>query len=377
MGDIDTKAILTQKADLEVIRQEEVAQEAVEDNFRAAADRAMFNPLRIRSGFDTLANRVQKKGEEKKAEEAKEEEVISDVTAIDEISEQYEQRNPELHARTLLVLKTRISAHDSIEDILKKVQEAYPDHSLADEALDFLIETSHPDLAAKCREAKELFQKTYGREIAAGRNIATQSREFAEKDIGTPTALRDLYRNVIQNPKDPATRFAELTETYSFEKLKTVIAFILHSLGADLKSKGPSIAPGELSNLMTESKVMQAILGVYRFFKSRMPLVMHAYEREGYRLPARVTFESLSKLFVKLLADRYPSGDKILQIGAQLGLEDEYMAEAILFVQMRDATRYVSPRLFRSEQHRQDTLALFLEVLKQLEEKEEEEEEDE
>lgn len=375
MSNIDTRAILA-KADLEVSRLEEVAQESVENSLQAVADRAMFNPMRIRKTFETLANRVQKKGDEKEAEETKEEGAIEQVSGFETISEEYHDRNPELLPKNLLTLRTRISARDSVEEILKKVQDAYPDHALADEALDFLIETSYPELAEKLKEAKEQFNKTYGREISAGKNIAEQAREFAKQDIGTPTALRDLYRGVIQNPKDPATRFTELTETYSFEKLKTVIAFVLHSLGADLKSKGPSIPPGELSNLMTETKVMQSILGVYRFFKSRMNLIHSAFEREGYQVPPKVTFESLSKLFVKLLIDRYPSGEKILQIGMQLGIEDEYIAEAIIFMQMRDAVRYVSPRLFRSEQHRQDTLSLFLEVLEELEEKEEEEEEE-
>ena len=96
----------------------------------------------------------------------------------------------------------------------------------------------------------------------------------------------------------------------------------------------------------------------------------------GLLLPPRVTFEALSKLFVKFLLERYPSGDKVYQIGMQLGIEDEYIAEAIIFLQMRDAVRYVSPRLFKSEQHRQDILAVLIDTLKEIEDKEEEEEEE-
>ena len=159
--------------------------------------------------------------------------------------------------------------------------------------------------------------------------------------------------------------------------MKTVIAFILHALGSDLKAKGPSIARGELHRLMTEARSMQAILGVYRFFRSRMQLVQSAFEREGLTLPGRITFEMLAKIFVKLIMERYPSSEKVLQAGIQLGLSEEIIAEMIIFTQMRDGVRYVAPRLFRSEQHRQDVLTVFIDTLEDLEDKLEEEEEEE
>ena len=77
--------------------------------------------------------------------------------------------------------------------------------------------------------------------------------------------------------------------------------------------------------------------------------------------------------------ERYPSADKILQIGVQMGLEDQLIAELIIFTQMRDAVRNIAPRLFRNESHRQEVLKVFMETLEELEERldEEDDEEDE
>ena len=93
-------------------------------------------------------------------------------------------------------------------------------------------------------------------------------------------------------------------------------------------------------------------------------------------MASRVTFELLSKLFVKFLMERYPSADKVLQMGIQMGLSDELIAEMIIFTQMRDAVRQVAPRLYRNEQHRQDVLMTFIEAIEDLEDKMEEEDDE-
>ncbi len=93
-------------------------------------------------------------------------------------------------------------------------------------------------------------------------------------------------------------------------------------------------------------------------------------------MSSRITFEALAKLFVKFLAERYPSVDKALQIASQLGISDEAAAMMIIYVQYRDAIRQVAPRLFRDEKHRQDMLTCFIETLEEIDEELEEEEEE-
>lgn len=309
------------------------------------------------------------------------------IEQIKNTADQFQRRNPELKASVLLLLRERIKPGDTKEDILRKLAEFYPDVSLADEVLDFLLETTEGELAKTMQEAKDEFGKTHEREITAGRNVSTQARAAAEKGLGTPTNMRDLYRNITGNPRDSTTLFQELSQQYAFKDLKKVCDFLLHSLGADLKAKGPSIPRGQLHRLLTETRSLQAILGVYRFFRGRMALVDKMFHKEGLELPPQLNFETLAKQFMGLAGERYPSGDKVLQTAVRLGIEKWIMAKIIVLSQLRDAIREVAVnQIYRSLQHRDELYMAILEALEDLEdeleellgrEEEEEEEKDE
>lgn len=354
-----------------------IAQDESAVEFQESIENA-FNPIAMRNRFERLETRVRKAGKEESTEKTeKTDETDIQIEAIEETSQQFEEKNPELLAKSLLSLRSRISKTDSNEQILQTILESYPDLALADEALDFLIQTSKPELAEKLLQVKNQLNEAHGREIKAGKNIMSAAQDYSKQNLGSPTSLRDLYRDLTGNPREPSTLFAELALNYTYEKMQTVIAFVLHALGHDLKSKGPSIEKGELHRLLTEARSMQSILGVYRFFQSRMGLVFSSFDKQNLALPDRINFENLAKAFIKLVLERYPSSDKILQIGAQLGLQEEVIAEIIIFSLMKEAIRQVSTRLYRSEQHRQDLLATFLDTLEELEDKLDEEEEEE
>jgi type III secretion protein W len=358
------------------LSQYSIAQEAAKENFQEWGDLNAWNPLALARNFQTLDRRVREKmrpEDTQKQEKVDEEEAISAVEEAQEVSEQYQRKNPELQARTLLSLRSRITPRDSVEDVLRKLREAYPDLALADEALDFLIDTADIEMRQLLEKAKVQLNRENEREIKAGRNMGVQARNFSAQGLGSPTALRDLYRNVIANPRDANTLFQEFSAKYPFEKMKVVIEFMLHSLGADIKSKGPSISREELHRMMTETQNMQAILGIYRYFNSRMRLILSSFDRQGLVFPSRINFELLARLFMRFIQDRYPSVDKARAMAAQLGIAEEELAQLIIFLQYRDAMRQVAPRLFRDERHRQEMLMCFIDTLEAIEEEMEEE----
>lgn len=349
-----------------------------------------FSPLNMMRRFDRLENKVRTPEKGGDTEKSEKEEKIVGVRRLTEISERFYRDNPELQSRLLLLLRSRIKEGDSKDDILRKVLEAYPDFSLADEALDFLLETSEGGLRETLLAVKKDFNERYGMEIRAGRNMGAQARLFSEQGLGSPTALRDMYRDIVGNPRDAAMLFEELSKEFPYNKMKGVIEFILHSLGTDLKSKGPSISRAELHRLMSEGRSLQAILGLYQFFKARMRLINSAFSRNGLSLPARMTFEMIARIFMKFLQERYPSADKALALAEQLGISEEVLAEIIIYTQMRDAVRQIAPKLYKSEQHKNDVFMALIEALEKLEqdledqgrempeeEKEEKEEEEE
>ncbi|MEI8125219.1 MAG: HrpJ domain-containing protein [Parachlamydiaceae bacterium] len=307
------------------------------------------------------------------------EEPINPVDQIKDTAEKFQKKNQELQSDVLAVLREQIKPGDTKEDILRKLQQFYPDATLADEVLDFLLATTDGELAKTVKEAKDDFSQIHAREIAAGRNISTQAREASQKGLGATTSLREMYYDITGNPRDSTTLFDELSQKYAFKDLKKVIDFLLHSLGADLKSKGPSIPKGLLHRLFTETRSLQAILGVYRFFRGRMHLMEKMFGEQEMELPSELSFENMAKQFMSLIGDRYPSSARVLQLAEKLGIEKWLLAKIIVFSQMRDAIREVAiNQIYKSLQHRDDLYLAILEALEdledQLEEKEEEEE---
>lgn len=357
---------------------EEIFQEESQENLLSFIEGGSFNPILMTRRFETLELKAKKNPKEEETGKAPKADVeVVEIEQVEQTSEQYAQKNPELDPKSLLGLYAQIAESDSFEEILQKVLNFYPDPSLADDALDFLQTTTRGELRAKVLQAKDYLNDLHGRAVRAGKNIAQQAREFASQGLGSPTALRDLYHDITGNPRDPQSLFAELSNKFDFAKMKAVVDFILHALGTDLKSKGPSIDRGELHRLMTEGRALQAILGVYYFFKSRLGLIRAAFKRNQSTLPLRVTFELLAKLFVRFLQERYPSPDKVLQMAEHLGLSGDLLGQIIIYTQMRDATRYIAPRLFKSEQHRQDVLTTFIDAIVNLDDELDQEEEEE
>jgi type III secretion protein W len=350
-------------------------QEASEDSFQEfcseafnpwAADKdkqEKFKPLNDRKAdAKEIAKEIQKTQESGKQEES---------------ANKYQKNNPELNARSLFQLLKSLNKNDSRQDLLKKVQDFFPDPSLADEALDYLIENTEEDLQQILKDTKQDFNKQFGRQIVAGKNIAEQARAFSQQGIGSSNSLKDLYRDITGNHKEPNQLFRELSTTYTFEKLKTVIQFLLHSLGSDLKNKGPSIPRGELAMLFTEARTLQAILGVFRFFQSRMRILNQSYGQAGKSIPSGLNFETLAQAFMRLVDERYPSSPKILKTAEELALERDILAAIIIISQFRDAMRGVSPRVFKSLKDKDGLLEAIIKCLEELEEaKEEHENED-
>ena len=320
-----------------------------------------------------------KRGETKKTDKKEnvEGQKILTVQEVEDAAGRYQRSNEELRAKTLLILRSSITAEDNAEEILNKTLRIYADHALADEAIDFIIETTRDDVQRTAKIAKEQLNENFKREIQAGRNMGAQAREFSKEGLGSPTSLRDLYRDITGTPREPLKLFEELTEKFRYDKLATIITFLLHSLGSDLKSKGPSIPRGELKRLIDETRSLQGIIGIFRFFKSRMRLMQRLFVSYNLVFPPRLNFEVLSRVFVKILSERFVNPDKLQQVAKVLGLAEEIEAQMVIFTQYRDALKHIAPRYYRNPQHRDELLKTFIHTIEDLEDTIEEEKEDE
>jgi type III secretion protein W len=210
----------------------QVSQVPSEANMDDWAEEATFNPFAMARKFESLEQKRGRGGkdEDKETEKAKKEEKIQQVQRVSSIADEYSRKShQELQAKTLLFVRERITNRDTPEEVIRKVLETYPDYSLADDVLDFLIETSPHDIASIVKVAKEQLNRDFAREIAAGKNIGDKAREFAMQGLGSPTALRDIYRDITGNPRDANTLFEQLSNAFPYDKMKTLIDFMLHS----------------------------------------------------------------------------------------------------------------------------------------------------
>ncbi len=336
---------------------------------------AGFNEVLIKKSFKSLDEHLHK-GKKKESSQSNIEEAVEGVSQSDSLASEFHNKNPELEKRMLLSLLNSIKDTDSPEEILRKVLDFYPDFMLADDALDFLIDASSGKLAMSMDIAKEILNSRHGREIKAGRNISDQIKIFFEQINKPPTTLRSMYNDITGNPRPADKLFAEFSSEYDYDKMKTLISFLLHSLGSDLKSKGPSISRAQLQVLIDKVKELQGILGVYNFFKGRMDLISNQFRINNLMLPGYLNFEGLAKQFMAILAERYITMDKVFQIARNLNLYEEIIAQIIIFTQLRDAVRNISPRLYKSKRQKKDLLEAILEVLEELEDELEDEEDE-
>ncbi|MBF8262660.1 MAG: hypothetical protein HW387_325 [Parachlamydiales bacterium] len=359
--------------------QEELQQIASTEDLEQWCDLEAFNPMAMMRRFRPLDDFKDIKHEEslEEQERIEESEKVTDVEKVDEAAARFHRNNYELQAKSLLILRSRITAEDTPDEVISKVLQAYADPALADEAMDFLIETSNAKTAAVIRLAKEQLNARFSTEIKAGRNMGAQAREFSKEGLGSPTSLRDMYRDITLNKRDPLVLFTELSDKFPYEKLKTAINFLLHSFGADLRSKGPSITRPELIRLVDETRSLQGILGIYRFFQSRMGLIQRQFSNYDVAYPSRLQFEVLAKQFVKFLAERFMAPEKILQSARLLGISEEAIAQIIIFTQMREALKQISPRYYRTPKQRDELFQAFVAALDSLEDLVEEEEQEE
>jgi type III secretion protein W len=371
-----------EKAETELAQQETAQQVESVDSLKFALEEAV-NPLG--SKFLTKQKSIpDNKQRLKKAEQDRIEKRFIPVREAEESAEKFSKQNPELKQSILMLLRDRIKDCKTKEELLSELNKFYPDPTLGAEALRFLLETTMGDLKKIVEEALQTYEQNFGREIRAGQNISTEIQKYTGEGLGAPKTLRDMYRDITGNPRDPLTMFQELSDRFSYKDLRKVLAFLFHSLGANLKSQGPSIPPALLHRLLAEVRSLQAVLGVYQFFRNRMKLVNFLFKREGLDVPKQLTFEMLAKQFVGLLQERYPTQDKVLQTATKLGIEKWLLAKIIVFSQLRDAIREVAlNQLYRNLQHRDDLYNSIIELLESLEDEldelleKEEEEEDE
>lgn len=345
--------------------QASVVQEESKESFETFIDQFAVNTMQIikRDG-ETLQKRIEKRVRSDHAEKSEnEEEVPLEVEESQEVSGYYENKDSDIKKKPIQSLKEQLSKFDTEEDILQKVMDMYPDPIDAEAIFEVLLQTMPDELKEKIFNAKNKFEKRFERALKAGKNIFEEVQKFAKDGLAPPDELRQMYTELTGDPKPALELFEELLNKFTFEKMKQAIKFWLSALGADLNSKGSSIQPGELSNLIKEAKSLQAILGLYSFFASKQrELILNLARKNAVATP-QMNFKNLAKIFALFLKDMYPSPDKVIFMKNELGITANLHAQEAVFSIMCGAVKGVSPKLFRNQKHIEDVLSCFIDAL--------------
>lgn len=368
LAQINAQAVRNLQA--QTAREEAMQIDSMEDLSQYFDVNPLLQAQRFR-GLNDLKNQLIQGSEETENPEDK---PILKVEKAEETAQRFARNNEELDPRILLILRSRLAGKPNREEILEKTLETYGDPALADEALDFLIETAEEGSRPEFQKAKEQLNERYTMEIRAGRNMGEQARAFSKDGLGSPISLRELYRDILNHPREATVLFDEMAERFPYPKLVYAVNFLFQSLGKDFRSKGPSIPRGELKRLIDESRSLQAMLGVFRFFQSRMPLIHSFFARNGMSVPLRLNFEMLARVFIKILNERFINPERILMSASVLGISEDLLAQIIVYMQMRDAIRQISLRYYRNPKHKEEILKSFIDTIEKLEKEKEEKE---
>ncbi len=298
--------------------------------------------------------KIKRKGETEGLED--DEAKILAIELAEEEARRFNQENPEMERSVLMALFNGLKAGQTKDDIIKMVRSFYKDHFLADEALGFLIATTTGSLKEEVQKARDEIMQQHGKEIAAGRNIAVASREFAEKStLGSPKELRSIYYQVIDQPDTALNTFKKMTAKFPYEKMEEAIKFLYHSLGEDLKVRYNSKDDAPLlQKLIDDIQNLQAISWVFLYFKENMKAINNAFDRARIEMPKSLTFQSLAHAYASLLELRINAINSNIVSGMapKLGIMGNPEAQIIVFTVMRNATRQTSMELYKDENFR-------------------------
>src|SRR3989338_5691637 len=95
-----------------------VLRESTAEEFSEWVDMAAFNPLAMRKTFEDLKNKAQAR-EEQFVEESEKQK--TEHKLIEKVAKNFESSNPELSSRTLLILASRLTDADTVDDIIRKL----------------------------------------------------------------------------------------------------------------------------------------------------------------------------------------------------------------------------------------------------------------
>lgn len=225
-------------------------------------------------------------------EKKEEKPIVQEVKSIDDEARELVKKDSDFEAADPLVQlerNIRTDASLSPNEIKNKTLSLYNnDPFVADKALAFLERVSKGEQLTKVQAARGLLNTEQQKAITAGQNISSPLKTFVTKHPEVkqpPHALRQLYQAITDREWSVLLLFNVLFNKFSFDQLVLIALFLFDALGADLKADGSSISKARLKKLIEDTNNIQAIFGVFTYFKSKDKAIKTEFNRLNLPYP--------------------------------------------------------------------------------------------
>lgn len=188
------------------------------------------------------------------------------VEQVERIQE-YLENLPDLDQDRVRDLTERLLARGegSREGLKQALEEFHEDITYQQGALELMDEALRGSDDPKAQALRQNVQalmaennRTMAPAIQAGLNV-TQTAMLTSSDPKEVQELRNFYRESVLSHESLSKSWSNIVERYGEGDLGARIKFLQTALGADLSSRGPSIAPAELKAILDETHQLSTL----------------------------------------------------------------------------------------------------------------------
>ncbi len=225
---------------------------------------------------------------------------------------------PEVFQRLAEALKKQGARCDQ-ESLRQMLREQFADVSHQYAALMFLDELLSdsgevPEVLAEIRELRSTLDQQHGSEIRAGLNVTGVAVRFEKLD--GPQNLRDFYRETVLAFDDVAVAHERILGRYGAAHFELAAEFLIHAVGEDLSSEGPSVDPRKLKATVDNLYAVQVARNVHNQLEDLIARVS-----EGFGVAPQVAASDLLSELLPLKDQRWVDASKVEAIANRLGTQ--------------------------------------------------------
>lgn len=258
----------------------------------------------------------------------------------------------------------------SAKELLKLLDDVFDDVTHKDLVLSMLKELLSEDkdrgLYAIVDSILNSLESKHEAEIKAGFNISSTAQTFSEKGLSATGELRKFYRSTILKYEGINQTFESIVENFPDKNFPDAIQFLIQAVGSDLHSRGPSIEPSELKQILDDLYNIESLGNLYRECDDLIQKT-----QKGFDIQLKSTTKNIVGQILRLKDSGWINTSEVMGMLHEFGIFD--LEAQIYFLQnLKEKVRLMPLKLFSDDDSRYNILDKMQEAIDNLIESEEE-----